>query len=278
MKVTLSKSAGFCVGVKRAIDMAIKSAEENKSIYMLGDIVHNELVVKLIRAKGIKKITRLGKGSGKTLLIRAHGAPLSVYAAARKKGYRIMDATCPMVKEIHLTAKKDERDGRTVIIIGDTEHEEVAGIKGALTKAPLIIDPGKRLPLKKIASCKKASVVVQSTQNAEKVREILQRLSETIKDLRFHDTICVPTKNRQEDARTLPVLNDAVVVVGSRSSANTKRLYEISKNLNKNTFWINSSEELDASLFKGFKSVGLLAGASTPDEAIRKTVSFLRSI
>jgi 4-hydroxy-3-methylbut-2-en-1-yl diphosphate reductase len=278
VKVTLSRSAGFCVGVKRAIDMAIKSAEKDNNIYMLGDIVHNEFVVKLIRAKGIKKITRLGDGAGKTLLIRAHGAPLSVYTAARKAGYRIIDATCPMVKEIHRMAKKDEKNGRTVIIIGDSEHEEVSGIKGSLSKEPLIIDPAKRLPLKKIASCEKASVVVQSTQNTEKVREILQKLSKAIKDLRFHDTICVPTKNRQKDAHALPLENDAMVVIGSRASANTKRLYEISKKLNQNTFWVSSAGELNSGLLKGFKNVGLLAGASTPDEIIKEAVSFLRSV
>ena len=109
MKVTLSKSAGFCVGVRNAIDIAIKSSDKDQNIFMLGDIVYNEFVVQRIKDKGIKKIKTLGKGSGKTLLIRAHGTPVSVYDKAQKAEYKIIDATCPMVKEIHRIAKSDEK-------------------------------------------------------------------------------------------------------------------------------------------------------------------------
>jgi len=278
MKVELSASAGFCVGVKRAIDTALEAAESDQSIYMLGDIVHNEFVVKRIKEKGIKKIKKLGSGKGRTLLIRAHGAPLSVYRAAKRAGYRMIDATCPMVKEIHRIARADEKKGRKIVIIGDSEHDEVLGIKGSLTKRPVVIDPREPLPVDKLKKIEKASVVVQSTQNIEKVLGVVDRLSGIIKDLLFHDTICRPTKKRQKDAQSLPLRNDVVVVIGSRTSANTKRLYEISRSLNKRTCWISSADELEPGFLRGAKSAGVLAGASTPDDTIKEVVSFLRKL
>ena len=278
MKVTLSSSAGFCVGVKRAVDIALAAAGENDEIYMLGDIVHNEHVVKQVKAAGIKKINKLSGGAGKTLLIRAHGAPLSTYRNAEDAGYGIIDATCPMVKEIQKIARDDEKKGRTIIIIGDEKHEEVIGIKGSLRGEPVILGPKEPLPINRLKTLDKCSVVVQSTQNIDGVLEIVKELSSLIKDLRFHDTICSPTKNRQKEARALPLKNDAMVVIGSRTSANTKRLYQISKKLNERTFWISSAKDLKKSMFKDAKSVGVLAGASTPDEIIREAVIFLEKI
>jgi 4-hydroxy-3-methylbut-2-enyl diphosphate reductase len=278
MKVELSKSAGFCVGVKKAIETAINTSKKNKNIYMLGDIVHNEYVVKRIKDSGIKKIKKPGNGSGKILLIRAHGAPLSTYRSAKKAGYKIMDVTCPMVKEIQKIAQKDEKKGRKIIIIGDKNHDEVLGIKGSLSKNPIIIDPREAIPFKKLKNVKKVSVVVQSTQNIDLVIILVEKLSRIIKDLRFHDTICMPTKNRQKDAHRIPEKNDGVVVIGSKTSANTKRLYEISKKINKNTYWISSVKDIKPSKLKGLKSMGVLAGASTPDEIIQEAVSLLRSL
>ncbi len=278
MKVELAASAGFCVGVQRAIDMALEHAGKNEELFMLGDIVHNDSVVELFKKKGVKKIKKLGRGAGRNLLIRAHGAPLSVYAAARKAGYKIIDATCPMVKEIHEAARADEKKGRIVVLIGDEKHEEVLGIKGSLSKPPILIDPSKPLPVRKLKQLKKVSIIVQSTQNSEKVSAIVSKISAIVPDVAFHDTICVPTKNRQKEAKVLPLRNDAMVVVGSGSSANTKRLYEISANLNKRTYIINSTRDIDPGIFRGVRKVGVLAGASTPDSIIKQVVSFLRSI
>jgi len=278
MKVELSKSAGFCIGVRRAIDTVMKEASKSTVLYMLGDIVHNEIVIEQIREKGVKKIKRLGKGAGKTLLVRAHGATLATYKKAENAGYKIIDATCPMVKEIHKLAQKEEKNGRTIIILGDKNHEEVLGIKGSLSSKAVIIDPKEPLPFKKLAKIQKASIVIQSTQNLENMIKIGNKLSKVIKDLRFHDTICIPTKKRQKEARSLPVKHDAILVIGSRSSANTKRLYEISKGLNKSTYWISSLKEIKRSWFKDVKSTGVLAGASTPDTLIQEIVSFLESL
>ncbi len=125
MKINLAKSAGFCFGVKRAIELALKACSSEKEAQMLGDIVHNESVTNQLERAGIKKIKKLGYGKGKTLLIRAHGAPLAAYQKAKNLGYKIIDATCPMVKEIHKIAKESQKIGSRLIIIGDRRHEEV---------------------------------------------------------------------------------------------------------------------------------------------------------
>ena len=173
MKVNLAKSSGFCFGVQRALNIALQQASGENDIYMLGDIVHNNNVVELIKKSGIKKTYRLNPGKGKTLLIRAHGASLATFNKAKKLGYNIIDATCPMVKEIHKIAREAEKKGFNIIIIGDKKHDEVQGIAGQLKKKAVIIDSRDKSPISKIKKIKKAAVVVQSTQNIEKVAAIL---------------------------------------------------------------------------------------------------------
>ena len=154
MKINLAKSTGFCFGVKRALDIASKISKSNAEIEMLGDIVHNEDVVKLITKSGIKKIKRLRNGKNKILLIRAHGAPAKTFKKVLNLGYKIMDATCPMVKEIHKIVKSFEKKGYSIIIIGDKKHDEVQGIMGQLRNKAIVIDNIKNIPLGKIKKVK----------------------------------------------------------------------------------------------------------------------------
>ena len=278
MKVNLAKSSGFCFGVQRALNIALQQASSENDIYMLGDIVHNNNVVELIKKSGIKKTYRLNQGKGKTLLIRAHGASLATFSKAKKLGYNIIDATCPMVKEIHKIAREAEKKGFNILIIGDKKHDEVQGIAGQLKKKAVIIDSRDKIPISKIKKIKKAAVVVQSTQNIEKVAAILGILRKYIPKVRFYNTICRPTCIKQQEIRCLPLENDAMVIIGSNKSANTKRLYEISKSLNERTFWVNSKDELKPKYFKGLNSVGVTAGASTPKESIQEIMGFLSTI
>jgi 4-hydroxy-3-methylbut-2-enyl diphosphate reductase len=273
MKLTIAKSAGFCFGVKRALAIALEAAKRGREVYMLGDIVHNEVVVEKMRACGIRKIARPLKGAPtRALLIRAHGSGRDTIASARGAGYEIIDATCPMVKEIHAIAKSLERDKRTVIIIGDKKHDEVRGIIGQLDKKPVIISSRSDIPHKALRHIDRAGVIVQSTQEEAKVLDIVDVLRKHIKYLVFKNTICNPTRIKQKEAKSLPAENDVVIVVGSKSSANTKRLYQISRSLNRRTYWVNSPEEIRALWFKRAKSVGVTAGASTPESSIRDVV------
>lgn len=273
MKINIARSAGFCFGVKRAIQIALDAAGSAEDVIMLGDLVHNENVVREIQKAGIKKVKDLAGVSGCTLLLRAHGTSRETIKKAQKAGTRIIDATCPMVKEIHKIARQIEKKGLRVIIIGDKKHEEVLGIAGNLKKEALIIDGSEHLPLSKIKKIKKAGVVVQSTQNLEKVLNVIEALKKYIPRLEFHNTICRPTTIKQAEIRKMPWENDIMIVIGSKKSANTKRLYEISKSQNPRTYWLNSKNEFKKVWLKGAKNVGITAGASTPESTIRDIVS-----
>lgn len=278
MKITLAKSAGFCFGVKRAIDIASKAAEEGKRVHMLGDIVHNEDVVQRLEQSGIKKIDRLSSGEGKSLLVRAHGAAASTINDARTGGYDIIDATCPMVHKIHTIAQQDEQNGYTIIIIGEKDHDEVAGIVGQIETRPIVIEHLNEIPSIDLGGASKASVVVQSTQVIEHVEAIVAALKQKFFELKFSNTICKETRIRQDEIKTLPLQNDAMLIIGSKTSGNTKRLYELSKELNQKTYWIQHAEDIDTSWFKGLRTVGITSGASTPDETIRRAVEYVRTL
>lgn len=278
LKINLAKSAGFCFGVKRALEIALKAAASNAKVYMLGDIVHNETVVKEISKAGIKKIHKLGHGRNKFLLIRAHGASFDTFRRARRLGYRIVDATCPMVREIHKIAQEMEEKGYRIIVIGDKLHDEVHGIAGHLKKKTIVIDSLKNIPLKSLESIEKACVVVQSTQNLDKVLLILEALKQHIPELKFFNTICNPTRIKQQEIKSLPLDNDVMIIIGSKSSANTRRLYEISKASNRKSYWISSENEIKPGWFKNAKNVGVTAGASTPESTTQDVIEYIRHL
>ncbi len=278
MNVNLAESAGFCFGVKRALDIAFRTAKVNKNVFMLGDIVHNEEVVSRIRKTGIKKIKKPGAGIGKTLLIRAHGTGRDILNNAKRSGYKIVDATCPMVKEIHNIAARMESKGYQIIVVGDKKHDEVLGIIGQLRNKAIVIDDIKLIDQDKIRKIDKACVVVQSTQNLETVTDIVGFLKKRIKELKFFNTICGPTRMKQEEIKKIPLNNDAVVIIGSKKSANTRRLYEIAKSINPRSYWINSKEEIRPAWFKLVNSIGVTAGASTPETTIQDIVNYLSEL
>lgn len=276
MKVHLAKSAGFCLGVKRALRIASATAAEGGRVYMLGELVHNEHVLRDIESQGIRRIRRLSKGRGpRTLLICAHGAPDAIMKRARRLGYRIVDATCPMVRHIHSVAADIEKYGRTVVVIGDRDHDEVKGIVGQLHTKAIVVDDTSRLPVAELRKVKSASVVVQSTQDAAKVGRILDTLRTLIQDVEFHNTICKPTGQKQKEIVSLAKANDVVVVIGSVTSANTTRLFEISKAINPKTYRIGSAKDLKTGWFAGARSAGVSAGASTPDSLTNEVVATL---
>ncbi len=278
MKINLAKSAGFCFGVKRALKIAHETKKPHLNVEMLGDIVHNEDVVKQISKIGIKKVTKLKKGTNKLLLVRAHGVGKQTINSANKLGYNIVDATCPMVKEIHNIAVTMEKKGYKIIVIGDKKHDEVLGILGQLDKKAILIDTKHKLPLKTLKKVKKAAVVVQSTQNYNKVMRVSNNLKKVIKHLMFFNTICNPTRLKQKEIKKLPLENDVMIIIGSKHSANTKRLYQISRELNKNSYWVNKPTDIKKEWLKNVKSVGVTAGASTPDVTTNAVIKYIRKL
>ncbi|MFC1721457.1 4-hydroxy-3-methylbut-2-enyl diphosphate reductase [Patescibacteria group bacterium] len=275
MKVNVAKHAGFCAGVKIAVRKALTAAAKPGEVYMLGDIVHNEIVVNQlddVGAKVVDKIFRIPKGA--TILVRAHGTVPRTYEQARRRGLKIIDATCPMVADIHQEARRLAKKNYQVAIVGDEGHDEVIGIAGQVAKSIILAEPAdveKKLPQR----IKKLGVVVQSTQSIDKVKDIISALVNRVEKLVFVDTICRPTKKRQSEARELARQNDVVIVIGSPSSANTKRLVEICQQTNSRTHRVMTSKNLRSGWLKGVKTVGITAGASTPREMIDKVVEKL---
>jgi 4-hydroxy-3-methylbut-2-enyl diphosphate reductase len=278
MKINLAKSAGFCFGVRRAIQLAFQTADKGKTVHMLGDIVHNEEVVKQIRQAGVHKTARLKNGKNNILLIRAHGTPPSIPQKAIKLGYKIVDATCPMVKEIHKIVRDMERKGYKIIVIGDKFHDEVRGIVGQLKNRAIVIDNIKHIPFEKAKKIDKGCVVVQSTQNLDKALKIVDILERYVKELVFFNTICKPTRMRQDEMKKMPLKNDIIIIIGSKKSANTKRLFEISRSLNKHSYWVTSQKDIKQDWFKKAKTVGITAGASTPNATTQEVISYISKI
>ena len=271
MKILVAKDAGYCFGVRDAVKLAKKSGTDYKEVYMLGDIVHNEQVVSDLSKKGSKVVKNLDEiPKDKPVLFRAHGTDPETWKAAQKKKLNIIDATCPLVTEIHEEIKSLEEEGRRTIIIGDHNHDEVVGIASQVNNAIIISSPEEARSLKKM---KKAGVVTQSTQMIENVQEILTVLSEKVYDLRFVNTICYPTRRNHEQIKKLADICDLMVVIGSYTSANSKRLTQLSMARNENSFQVTCADEVKKSWFTNIGSVGISAGASTPDDLIADVIS-----
>ena len=276
MKILVAKDAGYCFGVRDAVNLAYESGKEYGDVYMLGTIVHNEKVVDDLSRSGSKVINSLNDvPEDKPILFRAHGTAPDVWYKAKKKNLDIIDATCPLVTEIHEEIKKLEAEGRRTIIIGDHGHDEVVGI-AAQIKDPIVIANAEEA--KVLRKMKKAGVVSQSTQMIENVQEIINVLMKKVFDLRFVNTICYPTRRNHEQIKELASLCDVMVVIGSFTSANSKRLTQLALERNKRSYQVTGADDIDASWFEKGEIVGISAGASTPDELIDGVVNAIKKI
>jgi len=275
MKVLLAKDAGYCFGVRDAVNLAYETAEKEGEVYMLGHIVHNENVVTELEKTGTKVIDGLNEvPNNKPILFRAHGTVPKVWDEAEKRGINIVDATCPLVTEIHEEVRKLAAENRCIIIIGDHGHDEVNGIMEQVQDSIVVASPGEAKRLRKM---KKAGVVSQSTQMIENVQDIINILMTKVFDLRFVNTICFPTRRNHEQIKSLAELSDIMIVIGSFTSANSKRLTELAKERNKRTYQVTCVNDLDSDWFQQSDTVGVSAGASTPDNIIKNVVTAIKS-
>jgi len=275
MKVLLAKDAGYCFGVRDAVNLAYETAEKEGEVYMLGHIVHNENVVTELEKTGTKVIDDLNEvPNNKPILFRAHGTVPKVWDEAEKKGINIVDATCPLVTEIHEEVRKLAAENRRIIIIGDHGHDEVNGIKEQVQDSIVVANPEEAKRLKKM---KKAGVVSQSTQMIENVQDIINVLIKKVFDLRFVNTICFPTRRNHEQIKSLAELSDIMIVIGSFTSANSKRLTELAKERNERTYQVTCANDLDSAWFQQSDTVGVSAGASTPDNIIESVTTTIKS-
>lgn len=261
-KITIAKNAGFCSGVRRAIKKAREAADRYGKVVMLGDIVHNEYVVEDLIEFGVEVIDDIEQVNKSTpVLFRSHGTKKEIWQKAQDRDLTIIDATCPLVLEIHKYTKLLEKEGRRIIIIGDHDHEEVEAISNQVKNPIVVSNPEEAKTLRNIT---KAGIVVQSTQSIENVQEIVSILVQKIKDFRFINTICLPTQRSHVEVKELAKTHNVMIIVGSFNSANTKRLTQIAKKINHNTYQVQGTEDIKSYWFKDVVSVGISAGASTP--------------
>ena len=276
MEIILAKSAGFCPGVRRAVDMVYEQTKEKEGIepvYTYGPIIHNDEVVKDLEEKGVKvihsldELDHLVKG---TVIIRSHGVSRHTCETIEAKGFHIVDATCPFVKRIHNIVEEQGKEGRDIIIIGNPEHPEVQGIQGwCLTPSTVIHTVDEAVSFSQ-QNDKKLCIISQTTFNYIKFKELVEILCKKGYDINCINSICNATAVRQEEARTIASKADAMIVIGDKNSSNTQKLYEISKKECENTYYIQTLVDLDLTAFESIRNVGITAGASTPNNIIEE--------
>ena len=276
MKVIIAKDAGYCFGVRDAVNLAYDTAEKHEDVYMLGDIVHNENVVNDLNKAGAKVVNSISEvPENKKILFRAHGTVPDLWDKADKKGREVIDATCPLVHKIHKEVKELQDEGRKIVVIGDHGHDEVVAIAAQVDNAVVI---SSKEEAQKLRKHRKIGVVSQSTQMIENVHEIINVLISRIYDIRFINTICFPTKRNHEQIKELAEDCDVIIIIGSFTSANSKRLTKMSKTINKRTYQVTCSKEIEVCWFDECTKVGISAGASTPDYLIEDVADKIKSI
>lgn len=276
MKVILAENAGFCFGVKKAIDTTEKSLNDKKDVYSLGPLIHNDQVVEYLNKKGLSVVEGPEDICEKNLIIRSHGVPISVYKQAEKNNNKVIDCTCPFVRNLQKKVKDCYKNGANIIIVGDRNHPEIIGINGWCENEANIVNSIE--DVKRLKPMDSACVVVQTTMIEEKFERIVIELKKYIKDLTVYNTICSATRERQESAKKVSQSVEAMIVIGGKKSSNTKKLVEISKENCKSVYHIEEAKEIDLDSFKNYKSVGITAGASTPDWIIRETIEKLENL
>ena len=285
MEVIRAKSAGFCFGVKRAVEKVYEQIGKGRKIYTFGPIIHNEEVVRDLEARGvsviegIEELKALDEGM---VVIRSHGVSKEVYDLLEKKGLECVDATCPFVKRIHDIVEKESGQGKKIVIIGNPGHPEVEGIKGwssgeveiieSIEQAERFTNEEKNLAVKEEKIC----IVSQTTFNYNKFKELVEIFLKKGYNVSVANTICSATEERQTEARQIAAQVENMIVIGGTHSSNTRKLYEICKEECENTYFIQTLDDLRLELPKAASPVGITAGASTPNNIIEEVQNYVR--
>ncbi len=282
MKVELAKTAGFCFGVKRAVDTVYEQVKEHKGekIYTFGPIIHNEEVIKDLEKQGVavlnslQELEELKEG---IVIIRSHGVAKRVCDILEDNGISYVDATCPFVKKIHNIVHEESSKGSHIVIIGNSAHPEVEGIRGWTGENVTVIqneDEAKDFQIEN--ENQKVCIVSQTTFNYNKFKDLVEIISEKRYDIIVLNTICSATKERQEEARSVAERVEAMIVIGDRRSSNTRKLFEICRNACADTYYIQTLDDLDMNQLRSVETVGITAGASTPKNIIEEVQNNVR--
>ncbi len=275
MKVIIADCAGYCYGVERALKLAEKAADKGgRKLYSIGPLIHNQHVIdRLKKEKNIHPLEDISEIHNARLIVRAHGVPPETLETAERAGNEIINATCKFVNIAQDYAAKLHEDGYDIIILGEKDHPEVVGLLGYAGGKAIVVENSSQLPKSK--KWKKAGIIVQTTQDISKLKELVSHMLDICSDLKIYNTICSATSKRQDAARTTAGKCDLMLVLGDRKSGNTKRLAQICEEVQPNTFLIEKIEELKPSLFKDISVVGVTAGASTPGFIINEVLDWL---
>ena len=281
MEVNVAKTAGFCFGVKRAVDQVYEQTEKEKGkkIYTYGPIIHNEEVVKDLRSRGVEVIhseEELAALTEGIVIIRSHGVPKRIYDLLEERKLQYVDATCPFVKKIHNIVKKASEEGSHVIIIGNPEHPEVQGIMGWSLLPVTVIQDAEEAEQLSLPEEQKICIVSQTTFNYNKFKDLVEIISKKRYDISVLNTICNATKERQTEAKSIAKGVDAMIVIGDKHSSNTQKLFEICKKACNNTYYIQTLDDLDMNQLRSVETVGIKAGASTPNKIIEEVQKNVR--
>ena len=282
MKVIKAKTAGFCFGVKRAVDTVYEQVDTcDGPIYTYGPIIHNEEVVKDLESKGVVVLRteeELDNIEDGTVIIRSHGVEKRIYDKLEAKGVRIVDATCPFVKKIHNIAQKESAAGKYILIIGNPDHPEVIGIRGWAGEHAAVIQNADDIENIDFSKKEKICVVSQTTFNYNKFKDLVEIIKKKSYDIIVLNTICNATIERQTEAESIAESVDAMIVIGDKHSSNTQKLFEICRKACNNTYYIQTLGDLDLNQLGSVETVGITAGASTPNNIIEEVQNNVRII
>ena len=282
MSVELAKTAGFCFGVKRAVDTVYQQIEQyrGEKIFTYGPIIHNEEVIKDLRSHGVEVLNdeeELKTADADVVVIRSHGVAKYIYDILEERGITCVDATCPFVKKIHKIVAEKSAEGSYIVIVGNGEHPEVQGIRGwAGEQVTVVQTPEDAERFELPDKDQKVCIVAQTTFNYNKFKELVEIISKKRYDIVVLNTICNATKERQTEARQIAARVDAMVVIGDKRSSNTQKLFEICKEECLNTYYIQTLDDFDMNQLRSVESVGITAGASTPNKIIEEVQNNVR--
>ena len=274
MEVIVAKTAGFCFGVKRAVEQVYEQIEKaERPVYTFGPIIHNEQVVEDLAQKGVRVIDteeELEAVRDAIVIIRSHGVGKHIYDLLEQNGVTVVDATCPFVKKIHRIVQEQQAAGRRVIIVGNPDHPEVQGIRGWGDEGTLVVENADQIENLPVSTKDKLCVVAQTTFNYNKFQDLVEKFEKKGYDILVLNTICNATQERQVEAMRIASQVDVMLVIGGKHSSNTQKLYDICRKECKNTYYIQTLGDFNPECISSVRSVGITAGASTPNNIIEE--------
>lgn len=276
MEIIIAGNSGLCYGVRRALTIARRTRRAvTGPVSTLGDLIHNPRVIADLRASGVRSAEAAREIEGGTVIIRSHGVSPTIYRALARKNLEIVDATCPIVKEIQKLVESLARKNSEVIIIGDREHAEIRGLIGYSRSRGIIVeneDQARELPWRRTRAA-----VAQSTLDVELFEKVVAALAGRTGELSVHNTICRFTRARQTSTSELASRVDTLFIVGGRASSNTRKLFRTSKRILPRTFFIETADEITPGMLRGARTIGISGGASTPPEALQEATARIKA-